>query len=77
MRMYDTETLTNLCESYMNHCNNRPTKKGLAQWLEISVATIQNYLRGTYNRTGIYTENPCATRRIANKDFGKIRSLFL
>lgn len=77
--MYDTETLTNLCESYLIYCgssNSKPSHKGLASWIEVSTQTINNVVRGYYCIGKPYTPKPHITRKIDNDDFELIRSVF-
>ena len=73
--MFTTEDLNDLIDDYMTNCNNRPTRKGLALWLHISVGTVNNVIAGYYNHKP-YGLKPHITRVIANKDFEIVRSLF-
>lgn len=73
--MYDSGTLSNLCDSYMIYCKNQPTQKGLALWLSVSQQTVSNYIRGTFNGYD-YTNKPHVNRVVDNKDFTIIRALF-
>lgn len=72
--MYDHERLCTLIDDYMSH-NKKPTRRGLAQWLNISPSTINRVIRGCYNGK-IYGIVPHCTRCIDNKDFGLVRSVF-
>lgn len=74
--MYDTETLTNLCESYLIYSKGHPTRKGLSIWLEISSTTISHVLSGMYKDGKEYTPKPHISRKISNTDFELIRSVF-
>lgn len=76
MLMYDTETLESLCRDYMNHCHNKPTRKGLADWLQISSVTITNVIHGYYHGGTLYTLHPHISRKIDNADFELIRNIF-
>lgn len=74
--MYDTETLNDLIESYMIYCHGKPTKCGLADWLEVSPTTVFNVIRGSYNQGILYGREPSFSRKIDNSDFIIVRSLF-
>lgn len=73
--IYDTESLCELCDSYMIYCNNKPTRQGLADWLCISHQSINNIINGTFNGYP-YTDKPHVNRIIDNDDFEIVRSLF-
>lgn len=75
--MFTTEDLNDLIDDYMTNCNNRPTRKGLSAWLHISTTTIRNVLCGYYGKNHTpYGTVPHISRKIANKDFEIVRSLF-
>lgn len=73
--MYDSDTLNDLVTDYMKHCNNEPTRQGLADWLGVSHQTISNIINGTFNGY-CYTTTPHVNRIVDNKDFWIVRSLF-
>lgn len=74
--MYDSQILSEAIADYLYHCHNKPTRKGLADWLSISTQTVNNVVNGYFNGGFRYTDRPCATRIIANNDFTMIRALF-
>lgn len=73
--MYNHEQLTEAVADYMYHCHYKPTRQGLADWLCVSLQTINNVINGTFNGLP-YTNRPHISRIISNKDFELIRSLF-
>ena len=75
--MFTTEDLNIMVDDYLSSCNNRPTRQGLAKWLHISTGTIRNVICGNYGRFHTpYGTVPHISRKIANKDFEIVRSIF-
>ena len=64
---------------YLEYCNKynlRPTYKGLASCLGVSIMTVSHIVSGYYKDNKPYTDKPHVSRCIDNCNFWIIQNLF-